>query len=429
MNRFIRVSIFILTGIFALLLTSCKKGVSLSETDFKEMYSSSSDIHQPQFQVYHASDSESEIYYMFENKSLKYVTDNQSSSYMANVKISWQLYSDFSSKEVIDSSSFVKFDTAATSGLAQLQGMFKLTITTGRNYILKITTTDLNTKAKTISFLNLNKRDITSRQFFKVILKENNSILFRNYFYKHENLAIVYRQKSNPSVVAKNYKTVFPVSSPPFSLSKANPFNFDDFYTLEVGFINDTLHFQADEPGIYHFGITSDERYSGLTLFQYSKEFPEINTTQEMLDPLRFLTSMKEFGKMRKYKDPKKAVDQFWLSTAKDSDKSRKLVKGFYQRVESANYYYTSFKEGWKTDRGIIFIVFGPPSIVYRSLTGESWTYGEQSNYKSLTFNFSKVNNPFTNNDYVLQRSTVYKNPWYRAVDTWRQGKVTSLDY
>jgi hypothetical protein len=90
------------------------------------------------------------------------------------------------------------------------------------------------------------------------------------------------------------------VSSPPFSLSKANPFNFDDFYTLEVGFINDTLHFQADEPGIYHFGITSDERYSGLTLFQYSKEFPEINTTQEMLDPLRFLTSMKEFGKMLK---------------------------------------------------------------------------------------------------------------------------------
>ena len=254
-------------------------------------------------------------------------------------------------------------------------------------------------------------------------------MLFRNYFYKNEELAILYSGGASKVVIGKNYQTTFPVSPPPFSLTTSSPFDFDNYYNLELSFENDSIHFSADQPGIYHIGINEDKRYSGLTLFQYSDDFPEVNTTQEMLDPLRFLTSRKEYGKMKKYQDPKKAVDDFWLSTTSDPKKAKRLVKGFYSRVESANYYYTSFKEGWKTDRGIIFIVFGPPSIVYRSLTGESWTYGEQSNYKSLTFNFTKVNNPFTNNDYVLQRSTVYKNPWYRAIDAWRQGKVTSLEF
>ncbi len=429
MNNIFKLTSFVLYIVSISILSSCKSGVSLSETDFKEMYSSNSDIHQPQYKVYHVSNDKSEIHYMFENRSLTYKTNNEQGNLNAQVRISWHLYQDYSSNQVSDSSSFVKIDTTASAGLKQLQGLFTIQINQGANYILKITATDLNNNSKTISFLNINKTDVTSRQYFKVILKENNAMLFRNYFYKSEKLAIIYTKQPGVTVKGKNYPTLFPVSPPPFSLESPNPFDFDDYIDLEVKLENDTIHFQSDSPGIFHFAVNNDQRHSGLSLFQYSDDFPEVNTTEEMLAPLRFLTSRKEYGKMKKYQDHKKAVDQFWLSTTSDEEKAKKLVKGFYNRVESANYYYSSFKEGWKTDRGIIFIVFGPPSLVYRSLTGESWTYGEQSNYKSLTFNFTKVNNPFTNNDYVLQRSTVYKNPWYRAIDSWRQAKVTSLEF
>jgi GWxTD domain-containing protein len=423
--------IIFLIGTFLFLGTSqsCKRGVSLSETDFKDMYSSNSGVPQPRFRIYHESNSNTEINYMFENKGLTYSMDSQTNQYMAQVRIAWQLYTDYSSNEIIDSSSFVKIDTIATTGISQLQGHFNIAVDFGSNYILKITTTDLNNSQKTISFLNINKKDERNRQFFKVILKENNSVLFRNYFYTHENLAIIYKHKSLTQLIGKNYKTVFPVSSPPFSMVSPKPFDFDNFYSVILDVENDTAHFEADEAGIYHFGIDNQSSRSGLTLFQYPNEFPEVNTTQEMFSPLRFITSKREYGKMKKYQNLKKAVDEFWLSTTSDPEKAKKLVKGYYNRVENANYFYSSYKEGWKTDRGIIFIVFGPPGIVYRSLTGESWTYGEQSNYKSLTFNFSKTNNPFTNNDYVLQRSTIYKNPWYRAIDSWRQGKVASLEY
>lgn len=424
-----KLSFFIIGLIIITLGQSCKRGVSLSETDFKDMYSSNADVPQPRFKVFHASDSKSEIYYMFENRGLKYSKDIAGENQMAQVRIAWQLYSDYSSNEIIDSSSFVKIDTLATQGLFQLQGMFKINLPFGADYILKVTTTDLNTSKKTISFISIYKKDPNNRQFFKVLLKKTNTVLFRNYFYTDEQLHIVYNHKSTNQFIGRYYSTVFPVSNPPFSLSSPKPFDFEDYDPLTLELQKDTADFKASEPGIYHFSTNSESKYSGLTLFQYSNEFPEVNSVKELLDPLRFVTSKREYTKMKKYQDPKKAIDEFWLSTTPDPEKAKKMIKGYYKRVENANYFFTSFKEGWKTDRGIIYIVFGPPNVVYRSLTGESWTYGEQSNYKSLTFNFAKVNNPFTNNDYTLQRSTVYKNPWYRAIDTWRQGKVASLEY
>jgi hypothetical protein len=34
------------------------------------------------------------------------------------------------------------------------------------------------------------------------------------------------------------------------------------------------------------------------------------------------------------------------------------------------------------------------------------------------------VDNPFSDNDFKLQRSPGYKSNWYRAVDAWRSGRV-----
>jgi hypothetical protein len=38
------------------------------------------------------------------------------------------------------------------------------------------------------------------------------------------------------------------------------------------------------------------------------------------------------------------------------------------------------------------------------------------------------VNNPFTDNDYALERSGAYKQNWYTAVDIWRQGRAYLQD-
>jgi len=408
----------------------CKRGVSLSETDFKDMYSSNSEVPQPRFKIFHSSSTETEVHFMFENRGLTYSPTAGEENIMSQVRIAWQLHTDYSSKDVMDSSSFVMIDTIATTGLKQLQGSFKLNIAEGSNYILKVITTDLNNSQRTVTFIQVNKTDPTNRQYFKVVLVGNGSVLFRNYFYPNEKLLILHSpNKSLSKLEGKHFEVKFPVAAPPFSLSKPKAFNFDNHTKFDLELTNGQGEFSANKPGIYHFGIDDKNKYTGLTLFQYTQEFPEVNTAEELLSPLRFITSRKEYSKLKKFQDPKKAVDEFWHTTSKDPSKAKKLIKGYYNRVQNSNYFFSSFKEGWKTDRGVIYIVFGPPSIVYRSLTGESWTYGEESNYRSLTFNFTKINNPFTNNDYTLERTTVYKNPWYRAVDAWRQGKVASLEY
>jgi hypothetical protein len=42
----------------------------------------------------------------------------------------------------------------------------------------------------------------------------------------------------------------------------------------------------------------------------------------------------------------------------------------------------------------------------------------------SVVYLFSKVSNPFTDNDFELERSQIFKQFWYTSVDAWRQGRV-----
>jgi hypothetical protein len=72
----------------------------------------------------------------------------------------------------------------------------------------------------------------------------------------------------------------------------------------------------------------------------------------------------------------------------------------------------------------MIFVVFGPPANSYRSQDGEVWIYGSETSMNSLRFNFIKTENPFSDNDFILERSQFFKDPWYTAVDYWRQGHV-----
>ena len=89
-----------------------------------------------------------------------------------------------------------------------------------------------------------------------------------------------------------------------------------------------------------------------------------------------------------------------------------------------ANKLFTCHLEGWKTDRGLISIIFGAPSYVSQNKNVEIWNYGDDNNVNSLKFVFDRKVNPFSNNDFALKRNYSFKNPWYRAVESWRNGKV-----
>jgi GWxTD domain-containing protein len=137
--------------------------------------------------------------------------------------------------------------------------------------------------------------------------------------------------------------------------------------------------------------------------------------------PLRYLTTYKEFKTIINEKNKQKAVEDFWIKISGNKERARRMIGLYYNRVQQANMLFYSDREGWMTDRGMIFIVFGSPDVVYRDSDMETWIYGYQKNNKNLRFDFYKTDNPFTNSDYLLNRSPIYNSPWNISLEIWRR--------
>ena len=212
---------------------------------------------------------------------------------------------------------------------------------------------------------------------------------------------------------------------PVFSLLKEKPRNYfaDSSWVWNA---SDTDYFIPEKEGTYYFRVDSSSN-EGLAIFYFNKFYPETKTAISLLKPLRYLQSSKEYSRMEKYDNIKLAVDSFWLATSGNIYRSKELIRVYYSRVYYANKYFTSYTEGWLTDRGMIYTVFGPPKTIYKSDTSERWIYGFSNNLNSMDFYFVRREHPFCNNNFVLNRQEVYKSSWYQAVDTWRNGRVYSV--
>jgi GWxTD domain-containing protein len=164
-----------------------------------------------------------------------------------------------------------------------------------------------------------------------------------------------------------------------------------------------------------------------------------MNSAEAMIEPLAYLATENELNKMRAAERPKMALDEFWIKCGGNVEKARELIRIYYTRVLYANYYFTSYKEGWRTERGMIYLLYGPPDKVYKNPEGESWGYRKAevksswgTRYKVqeeyLYFNFRKKNSTFSDNDYYISRSETLVSFWEQAVTAWKKGIVFRLD-
>ncbi|MEL7006518.1 MAG: GWxTD domain-containing protein, partial [Bacteroidota bacterium] len=122
-------------------------------------------------------------------------------------------------------------------------------------------------------------------------------------------------------------------------------------------------------------------------------------------------------------KESKAAFDDFWLDLTRSSERARDIIKNYYDRVEEANRLFTTYKPGWKTDRGMIYITFGPPGKVIKSNNEETWIYLSTRDLKKIEFKFVKASSIFSNSHYALVRDKKYADAWYKAIRLIRQGR------
>lgn len=152
--------------------------------------------------------------------------------------------------------------------------------------------------------------------------------------------------------------------------------------------------------------------------------FPALVEADELIAPLRYIASRTEFQRLQNAAHPKLALDEFWLACGTTPDASRGLLETYYGRVEEANLSFSGMVEGWRTDRGMVHIVFGVPQRVRRDAWNEYWIYGEEGTANALTFHFRRKAHLLDDNCYELQRSIQYRSVWDRGISNWRNGRV-----
>jgi GWxTD domain-containing protein len=153
--------------------------------------------------------------------------------------------------------------------------------------------------------------------------------------------------------------------------------------------------------------------------------YPKLTYPEQLSGPIQYMSTNTEIKSIQSAEDAKKALDRYWLSLMNGhQDLARSVIKSFYTRVEEANRLFTTYKEGWKTDKGMIFIVLGNPDKVQRSKDREVWVYNQRGGANNINFTFNKRNNQFVDNHYELVRYVEYQPIWYPIVEAWRTGSI-----
>ena len=153
--------------------------------------------------------------------------------------------------------------------------------------------------------------------------------------------------------------------------------------------------------------------------------YDQVRDLRLMIQSSRYITARSEFEQMMGSADPKAALDAFWLNCANEKDRGAQLISTYYSRVEEANLFFSGVLPGWRTDRGMVHIVFGIPQKIRKSRDSEWWIYGEEGSINAVTFRFLRTVHPWDNNFYTLGRNIQYRMPWDRMVTNWRNGRIS----
>ena len=179
----------------------------------------------------------------------------------------------------------------------------------------------------------------------------------------------------------------------------------------------------------YHF-IAENKSYlfrtknsSQLYLYSFG-EFPTTTALKDLIAPLRYITSKSEFEYIYNVRDPYASFCNFWKDCGGSEEKAKELISIFFRRVNTCNTYFSSTVPGWRTDRGMIYIIYGKPTRVENVGHSERWIYGDETIPGSFSFLFRYQKDNLSDNVLILQRDGLYRNSWEIAVNTWRQGRV-----
>jgi len=156
---------------------------------------------------------------------------------------------------------------------------------------------------------------------------------------------------------------------------------------------------------------------SGVIVFKASPYYPEFKLLGELAASMHYILNEPEQKALRNSRNLKDSFDSFWVKTYTTKFRARNAIRNYFNWIEQANKRFTDFKQGWKTDRGMIYIVYGVPDEVYRADGEEEWYYDE-----GPSFEYSVISTFFSPRTYALRRRLEHEESWFEFIAAMRRG-------
>ena len=244
--------------------------------------------------------------------------------------------------------------------------------------------------------------------------------IFQDYLPADAPLRIVSYYGSDSSAYFYYYSHEFEPNPPPMSSGSSEVQRSLEIDSLFAIPLDEPL--RLDGQGLYFAQLDTTSLY-GISFRIEDQYYPRPARIETIVPPLRYISTSEEMDALVSAEDPKRSMDEYWMRMVRSQERARLIIRDYFRQVTQANRLFTSYKEGWKTGQGMIYVLYGSPDAVYRDSDKETWIYNEDRNLVDLSFTFAKAKNIFTHQYYNLVRDEDYKRFWYRNVDLWRKGR------
>jgi GWxTD domain-containing protein len=336
--------------------------------------------------------------------------------------LNYVIYSDYGTRERLGYGN-VKLDASNVSSMnGKIIIGFDVKSPNRESGVLLSEISQMGTLKKVLNDLTIRFKRQTTTEMFGIYTESSKEPLQRHYVNTTENFVVRRINEASQKLHVFYYRHIFDAAGSPMNTaqrSTSKSLDVDSTFTINS---NETLKFQKE--GLYNIYADTSQT-EGLGILVVNERFPKITRPELLLGPLLYMSTNNEISEIKKAEDYKKALDKYWLNLMNgNAPLAQQSIRSYYGRVEEANQLFTSYKEGWKTDKGMIYIILGPPDKVQRSKDREVWTYDQRGNAQNVNFTFNRRNNQFVDDHYELVRYAEYQPIWYPVVEAWRNGTI-----
>jgi GWxTD domain-containing protein len=427
----------IFTILFYAAFISCKSTKPVTDTkDVSYLYNPTRNPINPRYSVYNQSEGTSVLSIKFFATDLFFSEANPQGVPMAMILVNVKLYNINQGKMLADTAT-LNLNIVKENGKLDYIYKLQLNVAKGIEYIAEIRILDKLRLLAIHAFVPFNTLSDYNKYNFIAQSHFNKVMVFNPVLRIDEYVNLVYKREPVDSLFISFYKPFKEIPDPPSMVLPEKTLDYEPERVIALAY-SDTLPMMFPKEGIYLCSVKRGLK-DGYTFYNMGASYPSMTTPEVMIEPLAYLATPDEMESMRAAPKPKMALDEFWIKCGGNIEKSRELIRIYYTRVLYSNYYFTSYKQGWMTERGMIYIIYGPPDKIYKSTDGEIWGYkkpviksswGGRYSVKEeyLYFTFKQRNNIFSDNDFYLSRTETLVTYWDKAILSWRKGIVFRLD-